>query len=77
MFQSVEGIYKKGKIELLEIPNDIEESQVIITFLETKTVSKKTKMMSFGMFTGANQSRYEDFLLAEFKEDLDDNLDWS
>ena len=33
--------------------------------------------MSFGMFTGANQSRYEDFLLAEFKEDLDDNLDWS
>ncbi|WP_341734527.1 hypothetical protein [Microcoleus sp. EPA2] len=33
MLQSVEGIYRNGKIELLEMPADIEEAQVIVTFL--------------------------------------------
>lgn len=77
MLQSVEGIYKQGKIELLETPSNIEESSVIITFLETKATPKVPKIMSFGMFTGSNQSSNEDFLIAEFKSDLDDNLDWS
>lgn len=77
MLQSIEGIYKKGQIELLEIPNNIEESPVIITFLENSSVPASPKIMSFGMFTGTNQSTSEDFLVAEFKGDLDDNLDWS
>lgn len=33
MLQSVEGIYRNGKIELLETPADIEEAQVIVTFM--------------------------------------------
>jgi hypothetical protein len=33
MLQSVEGIYRNGKIELLEMPADLEEAQVIVTFL--------------------------------------------
>ena len=33
MLQSVEGIYRNGKIELLETPTDIEEAQVIVTFM--------------------------------------------
>ena len=33
MLQSVEGIYRNGKIELLEMPADIEEAQVIVTFM--------------------------------------------
>ncbi|MDB9468481.1 hypothetical protein [Dolichospermum circinale] len=35
MLQTVKGIYKNGKIELAEIPNNILESQVLITFIET------------------------------------------
>ncbi|MEG4271186.1 MULTISPECIES: hypothetical protein [unclassified Microcoleus] len=33
MLQSVEGIYRNGKIELFEMPADIEEAQVIVTFM--------------------------------------------
>ncbi|MEG4515760.1 MULTISPECIES: hypothetical protein [unclassified Microcoleus] len=33
MLQSVEGIYRNGKIELLETPADMEEAQVIVTFM--------------------------------------------
>jgi hypothetical protein len=33
MLKSVEGIYKDGKVELLETPDDVEEARVIITFL--------------------------------------------
>jgi hypothetical protein len=33
MLKSVEGIYRNGKVELLEQPPDINEARVIITFL--------------------------------------------
>jgi hypothetical protein len=33
MLKSVEGIYREGKIELLERPGDIKETRVIVTFL--------------------------------------------
>jgi hypothetical protein len=33
MLKSVEGIYRDGKIELLELPLDIKETRVIVTFL--------------------------------------------
>jgi hypothetical protein len=32
MFQSIEGIYKNGKVELKELPAKISESRVIVTF---------------------------------------------
>lgn len=38
MLQTVKGIYKNGKIELAEIPQNILESPVLITFMETKTL---------------------------------------
>ena len=31
--KSIEGIYRQGKIELLETPEDVEESRVIVTFV--------------------------------------------
>lgn len=77
MLQSVKGIYRQGKIELLETPNNLEESSVIITFLEDKPIQKYAKLMCFGMFTGDYQSTEEDFSFAEFQGDADDHLDWS
>jgi len=35
MLQSVEGIYRDGKIELLETPPSIDGARVIVTFLPT------------------------------------------
>ena len=34
MLQTVKGIYKNSKVELAEIPKNILESQVLITFIE-------------------------------------------
>ncbi len=33
MFQSVEGVYRNGKVELSETPPNIEGARVIVTFL--------------------------------------------
>jgi hypothetical protein len=77
MLQTVEGIYKKGRIELLETPTNIEEGRVIVTFLESKSSPSSQKLMTFGMFSGSHQSTEEDFPLAEFHGDTDDRLNWS
>ena len=31
--KSIEGIYRNGKIELLETPTDVDEARVIVTFV--------------------------------------------
>lgn len=36
---TIEGIYRDGKVELLETPEDVDESRVIVTFLREGTVS--------------------------------------
>lgn len=39
MFQSVEGVYRHGKIELSETPPNIEGARVIVTFLPKSTAT--------------------------------------
>ncbi|MDZ8264170.1 hypothetical protein [Nostoc sp. ChiQUE01b] len=77
MLKSVEGVYKHGKIELVELPLDVLESRVIVTFLESETTRKQTQIIQFGMFSGKNQSTEEDFKITEFHRDKEDSLDWS
>jgi len=39
MFKSVEGVYRDGKIELTERPEDVrDKTRVIMTFLETSHI---------------------------------------
>lgn len=38
MFKSIEGIYRKGRIELLESPPPDLEGKVIVTFLKAGSV---------------------------------------
>jgi hypothetical protein len=33
MLTSVEGVYRDGKVELLQLPSDIQQARVIVTFL--------------------------------------------
>ena len=33
MIQSVEGVFRNGRVELLEVPENVSESRVIVTFL--------------------------------------------
>ena len=77
MLQAIEGIYKDGKVELKELPSDISESFVIVTFLKSKKNHKKDQIMLFGMFSGNQQSTEADFEIAEFHGDTEDSLDWS
>jgi len=76
MLKAVEGVYKHGKIELSEVPPDIVQSRVIVTFLEA-TSEITPQMMYFGMFAAANQSTEKDFQIAEFHSGIDDGLNWS
>ncbi|BDA70550.1 hypothetical protein CAL7716_047160 [Calothrix sp. PCC 7716] len=77
MLQSIEGVYKQGNIQLSELPEDVSESRVIVTFLEPQKAQKPKRMISFGMFSGDKQSTEEDFQIAEFQGDSEDSLDWS
>ena len=36
--KSIEGIYKEGKVELLETPDDVDEARVIVTFIPEGSV---------------------------------------
>ena len=38
MSKTVEGIYRDGKVELLEPPPDVTEARVVITFLTEGTI---------------------------------------
>jgi len=38
MLKTVEGIYRDGKVELLETLNDVDEARVIVTFLSEGSV---------------------------------------
>ena len=76
MLQTIQGMYRNGKIELAEIPQDITESQVFVAFFKPQSVSPASQFMSFGMFSSSQQSTEADFRDAEFNGDVDDALGW-
>lgn len=44
MLKSVEGVYRDGKIELTERPEDIrDDTRVIVTFLETSPIDLRAR----------------------------------
>lgn len=74
MLKSVEGIYKDGTIELSEVPSDISESHVIVTFLDVQPVKDTPQNMYFGMLSTSNQqSTKEDFKIGEFHGDVNND----
>ncbi|MFN6517742.1 MAG: hypothetical protein RMY29_025105 [Nostoc sp. CreGUA01] len=77
MLQSIEGVYKNGNIQLSELPSDVSESRVIVTFLEPQKVKFPKQIMQFGMFYGNKQSTEKDFQITEFHGDTEDGLDWT
>ncbi|WP_016865381.1 MULTISPECIES: hypothetical protein [Fischerella] len=54
-----------------EVPSDVVESRVIVTFLEAKPVQSTPQMMYFGMLAASNQhSSEEDFKVDLLKEEV-------
>lgn len=43
MLKSIEGVYRDGKVELLEIPDDVDEARVIVTFLSVGSIDLRSR----------------------------------
>ncbi|MFV9692142.1 MAG: hypothetical protein ACNY01_14455 [Desulfobacteria bacterium] len=44
MLNSIEGIYSKGKIELAEVPSNIDDdTRVIVTFLKSRSIDLRKR----------------------------------
>lgn len=67
MLLTIEGTYKEGKIELLELPTDITHAKVLVTFLTTVEEPEPPRSMRYGQFAGEALSTEEDFRMAEWR----------
>ena len=76
MLLTVQGAYRDGEIELVEIPENVEQADVLVTFLTTQTnlgtpsspVSlPKPRIMTFGQFAGKTKTNEDDFRPAEWQ----------
>ena len=76
MLLTVEGAYRDGEIELAEIPENVEQADVLVTFLKTKKDpgtppssdnSPAPRIMTFGQFAGEPKTNEDDFRLAEWR----------
>ncbi len=72
MITTVEGVYKKGKIELLELPAGLQEARVLVTFLPKAATAPPHRHMVYGQFTGENMSTEDDFHIAEWRGDVEE-----
>ena len=66
MLKSIEGVYRDGKVELVEVPTDVrDETPVIVTFLEPKSIDLRAR--------GIDEEHAADLRarLATFAEDWD------
>ena len=44
MLNSIEGIYRKGKVELVEVPSNInDDTRVIVTFLKSGSIDLRKR----------------------------------
>jgi hypothetical protein len=62
MLKSVEGVYRNGRVELFETPDDLDEARVIVAFLpqsapidlqargidETQAADLRARLQAFG-----------------------------
>jgi hypothetical protein len=73
----LEGIHKKGHIELLEVPPGLPEGRVrVILIAEQERPKPPPRMMTYGMYAGDN-STLDDFKDAEWhgEKEWDDRDD--
>lgn len=62
----VDGLYKQGKIELLQLPSGVPEGLVrVLVMPEPQGPKPPPRMMAFGMYPG-DHSTLDDFEIAEW-----------
>lgn len=67
MSQTIEGVYRNGKIELAKIPKDLREGPVRITLVETLPRGTEPKFLQYGKYQTGRLSTEMDFRDAEWR----------
>jgi hypothetical protein len=70
----VPGIYKKGKLELLETPKGLKDGPVQVLITGIPANQSEPQYLQWGKYSGNTQSTLEDFKEAEWhgEEEFDD-----
>lgn len=66
MSTTVAGIYKDGRIELLETPTGVREGRVLVTLVEMDKSSTAPRYLEPGKYQTGRMSTAEDFKIAEW-----------
>ena len=74
MTAMVSGIYKDGKIELLETPDSLREGRVRVLIIEEENPKPAPRYLVRGKYKGGKDITLEDFKEAEWhgEEEFDD-----
>lgn len=77
MTVTVEGVYKDGKIELLEIPKGLPEGRVRVVVVPEIATNAAPRYLVRGKYKGDKDPTLEDFREAEWhgEEEFDDLYD--
>jgi len=68
---TVKGVYKEGKVKLLEVPEGVQEASVLVTFLSEAKKKTPHRYIVFGQFSGPGMSTEEDFRMAEWHGEIE------
>jgi hypothetical protein len=76
MAAMVPGVYKQGKVELLETPTGLREGRVRVMLIEDPEPKPDPQQLVFGKYSGGQDLTLEDLRDAEWQgepefEDLD------
>jgi hypothetical protein len=76
MAAMVPGVYKKGRVELLETPTGLREGRVRVMLIEEPEQKPEPQQLVFGKYSGGQDLTLEDLRDAEWHgeaefEDLD------
>lgn len=63
---TVEGIYSKGRIQLLEEPSGIREGRVSVTLSDAESWQSEPRYLTPGKYNTGRMSSLEDFKDAEW-----------
>ena len=75
MTATVTGVYKEGKLELLEVPKGLREGRVRVVLTEDEVLEPKPQYLTFGKYRGDIDTPLETFKEAEWHgEEEFDNL---
>jgi hypothetical protein len=63
----ISGIYRGGKIELLETPTGLREGRVQVMLIEEPEATSQPQYLVFGKYSGGKDPTLEDFKEAEWR----------